>query len=181
MTWTGSCCVSESQTYFIRTIQLVFYFYLLIINTLMVWPLPPHFQCQEFGRDTMWGGQRLIERKNEVQTATEMQKKWAQLVKSWGFLFAVWRLLAEVFFFPLWAVITALCEIKLLTGGFVSILLKMLSNNSQAQGTAYVKSVEKWTKLNLCFLYNFWHLLYILRRKKAEIVLFFFGKGKIYK
>lgn len=56
-----SCCVSESQTYFIRAIQLVCYFYLLIINTLMVWPLPPHFQCQEFGRDTKQGGQRLTE------------------------------------------------------------------------------------------------------------------------
>lgn len=34
MTRTHSCCVSKSQTYFIRTIQLVCYFYLLIINTL---------------------------------------------------------------------------------------------------------------------------------------------------
>lgn len=75
MTWTGSCCVSESQTYFIRTIQLVFYFYLLIINTLMVWPLPPHFQCQEFGRDTMWGGQRLIERKTKLRLQQRCRKR----------------------------------------------------------------------------------------------------------
>lgn len=42
----------------------------------MVWPLPPHFQCQEFGRDTKRGGQRLTGG-DEAESATE-RTQWLE-------------------------------------------------------------------------------------------------------
>lgn len=61
MTRTHSCCVSKSQTYFIRTIQLVCYFYLLIVNTLWYGlfpslPMPRIWQGHHVSKSEAGGG-----------------------------------------------------------------------------------------------------------------------------